>query len=245
MDFCIALVQRVAGVLYHAEHLQLTECYAISGEKAVQGLPGLGYAGSEELEKQLQPQSIDLGPLGGRVGGGASADPLSAIADDSSPQESESTAGQAMDLLEEDDPSWGLPAEIREPPPGEPDPKVVVRSSYFNWNLKSELVRQLFVLFSQTSLQCLSLSLFGRFTTCSLPMVQAKVKQFLEIQRKGKLLTESLRQSRDYRNPDFLRQAVEYNGIDEFGTCFPPDRFDPTSVPPEDFAASLAKEFIK
>lgn len=54
-------------------------------------------------------------------------------------------------------------------------------------------------------------------------------------QRSGKLYTEELRRIRAYRNPDFLQKMVEFFGIQDQGTCFPKDIFDPSSLPKSDF----------
>lgn len=52
-----------------------------------------------------------------------------------------------------------------------------------------------------------------------------------------------LRQSRDFRNPTYLAKlSVE---IDQYGTCFNPDRFDPKAIPPADFIEELEMESLR
>lgn len=76
------------------------------------------------------------------------------------------------------------------------------------------------------------------------PETQARVARWLELQREhGRRLTDTLRASRDYRNPEFFRKMVEYWEIDEHGTAFPPGTFDPGSLPEEDNLDSLKKEW--
>lgn len=72
------------------------------------------------------------------------------------------------------------------------------------------------------------------------PDVQARVARWLQLQARGRLLTTELRSSRDYRNPQFFRKMVEYWEIDEHGTAFAPDVFDPTA-----FAAEDGREALK
>jgi hypothetical protein len=56
------------------------------------------------------------------------------------------------------------------------------------------------------------------------------------MQRKQRTFLESLRAHREYTNPDFLQQLVRNYNLQEAGTAFPPDVFDPTLLPSEDYA---------
>lgn len=76
------------------------------------------------------------------------------------------------------------------------------------------------------------------------PEVQARIARWLELQRDGRRLTDTLRSSRDYRNPEFFRKMVEYWEIDEHGTAFTPEMFNPGSLPVEDTIEELKKELI-
>lgn len=59
-------------------------------------------------------------------------------------------------------------------------------------------------------------------------LLQEKVENYLNITRgHGREIKNELRNSRAYRNPDFLQKMVEHAGIKEFGSNFPADVFDP------------------
>ncbi|KAK1302908.1 hypothetical protein QJS10_CPB12g00714 [Acorus calamus] len=61
------------------------------------------------------------------------------------------------------------------------------------------------------------------------------LKKFLHRQRmyaqksskQGKSFNANLRNRKDYRNPDFLQHTVRYQDINQIGTCFSKDVFDP------------------
>jgi hypothetical protein len=74
------------------------------------------------------------------------------------------------------------------------------------------------------------------------PEVQARIARWLELQRDGRRLTDTLRSSRDYKNPEFFKKMVEYWEIDEHGTTFTPEMFNPGSLPVEDTIEELKKE---
>jgi hypothetical protein len=62
------------------------------------------------------------------------------------------------------------------------------------------------------------------------------------MQRKQRTFLESLRAHREYTNPDFLQQLVRNYNLQEAGTAFPPDVFDPTLLPPDDFAGETQSD---
>ena len=35
---------------------------------------------------------------------------------------------------------------------------------------------------------------------------------------------------------------IEYNQMDEYGSCYPPELWDPTGIPAEDFVRPLERE---
>lgn len=77
------------------------------------------------------------------------------------------------------------------------------------------------------------------------PELQDRVAQWLHIQNsQGRYLSDRLRTSRDYRNPEFFRKMVEYWEINEHGTSFNPEVFDPSSLPKEDTLEALQKEWL-
>lgn len=66
-------------------------------------------------------------------------------------------------------------------------------------------------------------------------LLQEKFNKFLAYQRAGKSFNTDLRNRKDYRNPDFLLHAVTYQRIDQIGTCFSKDVFDPHGYDPSDY----------
>ena len=47
---------------------------------------------------------------------------------------------------------------------------------------------------------------------------------------RGLSLSSTLKESRDYKNPAFLQKMVTNQHIDEYGSAYPPDRFDPRAL---------------
>ncbi|XP_054800910.1 uncharacterized protein LOC129305033 isoform X2 [Prosopis cineraria] len=65
--------------------------------------------------------------------------------------------------------------------------------------------------------------------------LQRKINKFLHYKKAGKSFNAEVRNRKDYRNPDFLLHAVRYQGIDQIGSCFSKDVFDPHGYDPSDF----------
>lgn len=65
--------------------------------------------------------------------------------------------------------------------------------------------------------------------------LQEKINKFLAYKRQGKSFNVVVRNRKDYRNPDFLRHAVRFQDIDEIGSCFSKDVFDPHGYDESDF----------
>ncbi|KAL5989694.1 hypothetical protein ACLOJK_010587 [Asimina triloba] len=65
--------------------------------------------------------------------------------------------------------------------------------------------------------------------------LQKKINKFLEYKKAGKSFNADLRNRKDYRNPDFLLHAVRYQDIDQIGTCFSKDVFDPHGYDKSDY----------
>ncbi|PIA42150.1 hypothetical protein AQUCO_02100187v1 [Aquilegia coerulea] len=63
-------------------------------------------------------------------------------------------------------------------------------------------------------------------TMCS-EELQEKINKFLMLKKAGKSFNAEVRNRKDYRNPDFLLHAVRYQDIDQIGSCFSKDVFDP------------------
>ncbi|KAL9236845.1 hypothetical protein vseg_011468 [Gypsophila vaccaria] len=71
--------------------------------------------------------------------------------------------------------------------------------------------------------------------------LQEKINKFLAYKRQGKSFNVEVRNRKDYRNPDFLRHAVRYQDIDEIGSCFSKDVFDPHGYDESDFYDAIVE----
>lgn len=65
--------------------------------------------------------------------------------------------------------------------------------------------------------------------------LQRKINKFLEYKKVGKSFNAEVRNRKDYRNPDFLLHAVRYQDIDQIGSCFSKDVFDPHGYDKSDY----------
>ncbi|CAI5479607.1 unnamed protein product [Closterium sp. Yama58-4] len=72
--------------------------------------------------------------------------------------------------------------------------------------------------------------------------LQAKFIRYLELKRAGRSINDALRNSKGYRNPDFMQQVVKHEGIDEHGSCFPKDVFNPLGFDRSDYYDALVAE---
>nr|XP_009392424.1 PREDICTED: uncharacterized protein LOC103978373 isoform X1 [Musa acuminata subsp. malaccensis] len=72
--------------------------------------------------------------------------------------------------------------------------------------------------------------------------LQEKINKFLAYKRCGKSFNADLRNRKDYRNPDFLQHAVRYQDIDQIGTCFSKDVFDPHGYDKSDYVDEIENE---
>ena len=78
------------------------------------------------------------------------------------------------------------------------------------------------------------------------PAVQSRVSKWLELQQQGRgRLTDTLRASKEYRNPEFFRKMIEYWEIDEYGTAFAPEIFNPAALSAEDTIEAMKNELTK
>lgn len=69
---------------------------------------------------------------------------------------------------------------------------------------------------------------------CSIEL-QNKINLFLAYKKEGISFNAALRNRKDYRNPDFLQHAVSFHDIDQIGTCFSKDVFDPHGYDRSDY----------
>ncbi|PWA53997.1 HCNGP-like protein [Artemisia annua] len=66
--------------------------------------------------------------------------------------------------------------------------------------------------------------------------LQEKIIKFLNLKKKtGRSFNSEVRNRKEYRNPDFLLHAVTYQDIDQIGSCFSKDVFDPHGYDKSDY----------
>ncbi|XP_042434389.1 uncharacterized protein LOC122020499 isoform X2 [Zingiber officinale] len=72
--------------------------------------------------------------------------------------------------------------------------------------------------------------------------LQERFNRFFAYKRAGKSFNADLRNRKDYRNPDFLQHAVSYQDIDQIGTCFSKDVFDPHGYDKSDYVDEIEND---
>ncbi|XP_042067791.1 SAP30-binding protein-like isoform X1 [Salvia splendens] len=66
--------------------------------------------------------------------------------------------------------------------------------------------------------------------------LQEKISRFLALKKTtGRSFNAEVQNRKEYRNPDFLLHAVTYQDIDQIGSCFRKDVFDPHGYDKSDF----------
>ncbi|KAK3023736.1 hypothetical protein RJ639_044401 [Escallonia herrerae] len=66
--------------------------------------------------------------------------------------------------------------------------------------------------------------------------LQEKIIKFLSLKKTtGRSFNAEVRNRKEYRNPDFLLHAVTYQDIDQIGSCFSKDVFDPHEYDKSDY----------
>lgn len=66
--------------------------------------------------------------------------------------------------------------------------------------------------------------------------LQEKIIKFLNLKKStGRSYNSEVRNRKEYRNPDFLLHAVTYQDIDQIGSCFSKDVFDPHGYNKSDY----------
>ncbi len=77
------------------------------------------------------------------------------------------------------------------------------------------------------------------------PAPQRKFAQFHSALRsRGICLTDQICHRKAFRNPDFLQKLVEHFGVQQHGSAFPPEVFDPGALPAEDTAGGVGSKGI-
>ncbi|KAL9146212.1 hypothetical protein ABFS82_13G095200 [Erythranthe guttata] len=70
--------------------------------------------------------------------------------------------------------------------------------------------------------------------------LQEKIIKFLALKKTtGRSFNAEVRNRKEYRNPDFLLHAVTYQDIDQIGSCFHKDVFDPHGYDKSDFCDEI------
>src|SRR3954471_15701164 len=69
--------------------------------------------------------------------------------------------------------------------------------------------------------------------------MQAKVDQFHALRADGTHFNIHLYKSKAFRNPHIYAKLVEFVDLDEIGSNFPKETFDPHGFPPETYADEL------
>lgn len=65
--------------------------------------------------------------------------------------------------------------------------------------------------------------------------------KWMKLKEGGMSLADAIQQRRDFCNPYMLAMLIEYNGLDEYGSAFPPELWDPAAIPPEDSPEALER----
>eukprot|EP00743_Colponemidia_sp_Colp-15_P011007 GILK01012215.1.p1 GENE.GILK01012215.1~~GILK01012215.1.p1 ORF type:complete len:217 (-),score=26.00 GILK01012215.1:149-799(-) len=75
------------------------------------------------------------------------------------------------------------------------------------------------------------------------PELERKIRQFFLLKERGRTVAGELRASKAFSNPDILQKIVSFYDIDEIGSNYPPDIFDPHTVAtdPSEFYDGIAE----
>lgn len=73
------------------------------------------------------------------------------------------------------------------------------------------------------------------------PNLQAKIALFIQKHRDGLNLNEDLKRQKQFGNPEILDKIVQHFEIDELGSNYPKDIWDPHGLPKEDYYDKLGK----
>jgi hypothetical protein len=71
--------------------------------------------------------------------------------------------------------------------------------------------------------------------------LQEKVAKFYEQARDGTYLNKQIQRRKDFRNPSIYEKLVQFCGIDEKGTNYPPELYNPLIWGPESYYDELAR----
>lgn len=71
--------------------------------------------------------------------------------------------------------------------------------------------------------------------------LQEKISELYEKKKQGKDMNASIQKRKDFRNPSIYEKLIQFCNIDEQGTNYPPETYDPHCWGPESFYEELAK----
>jgi hypothetical protein len=74
------------------------------------------------------------------------------------------------------------------------------------------------------------------------PALVTKISNFHEFKRAGKSLNRNLRRAKDFKNPELLTTLVQFVGIDEIGTNYAKEVWDPHRFSASDYYKLLDQE---
>jgi hypothetical protein len=70
-------------------------------------------------------------------------------------------------------------------------------------------------------------------------MVQAKMEKWTELRRNGTSFNGALMNNKGFRNPSIMNKLIEFLELDEYGSNYPKEEYDPRGFPPESFLEEL------
>ncbi|TPX44546.1 hypothetical protein SeMB42_g04289 [Synchytrium endobioticum] len=73
------------------------------------------------------------------------------------------------------------------------------------------------------------------------PDLEAKFEQWMKLKAQGMHFNTRLTRTHAFRNPSIMSKMIEFQGLDEYGSNFPKDVFDPHGFPPETYVDELEK----
>lgn len=76
---------------------------------------------------------------------------------------------------------------------------------------------------------------------CVLELQEKVSKMYYKIQNEGLDLNQEIQSKKAFRNPSIYEKLIDYCGLNEFGTNYPPHIFDPFKWGKESFYDELAK----
>lgn len=70
--------------------------------------------------------------------------------------------------------------------------------------------------------------------------LQERVIKYFALKNEGKSVND-IRYSKQYKNPDILEKLVEHCGVQEIGTNYPQDIFNPAAFQPSDYYEAIGR----